>query len=104
MYCQREVPDHFNFPTGAVALAEPEARLAIGSAKLGGISGVTRGGKQLLLEAAVARAVLMGRAIWNQRLIPQCIFLKILADWLGGEEFGEAGQQQLFMAATNPLY
>jgi hypothetical protein len=59
---------------GAVALAEPDALLAIGSAKVGGISEVARGSQQLLWEADVAGGVLTRRGIWNQGLIEQQIF------------------------------
>ena len=50
------VPDRFNFSGGAVALAEPDTLLVIGSAKVGGFFGLTRGSGQLL-----GRLVVMGR-------------------------------------------
>lgn len=44
-------------------MAEPDALLAIGSAKVGGISGAARDGGQLLWRADVAEAVLGRRGV-----------------------------------------
>jgi hypothetical protein len=59
---------------GAVAAAEPDALLVIGSAKVGVISGVARDAGQLLWGADVAGALLMRRGVWSQGLIEQQIF------------------------------
>jgi hypothetical protein len=54
--------------TEVLFLANPDTLLAIGSAKVAGFSGVTRERQQLLCRAAVARAILKERVIWNQGL------------------------------------
>ena len=61
---------------GAVAAAEPDTLLVIGSAKVGVISGVTRGGGQLLWGGDVAEALLGRRGVWSQGLRGRGIFRK----------------------------
>ena len=61
---------------GAVAVAEPDTLLVIGSAKVEGISGAARDDGQLLWEADVAKTLWGRRGVWSQALKARGIFRK----------------------------